>query len=470
VSSQELENSLRADIENYLNSRLSDVREEISNLRSQLKEQIDDTFSRLINRFEANGELDASVTSAVSNALRTAHIRGMEESGTAPALSRTGSDIALLKAAIEDIDGQASQSEILNALVNRSASFAPRVIFFVVKSENANGWRARGIEDSRDDIRDISIPLSANTLIGEAVRSRVTWSGQPGANADNHMLLSSIGPNPPMRMVAVPLVARGKSAAVLYADSGSQGPESVQLEALETLVKFAGTAVELLAVRRTGAGASAAPARPVEQPQYSAAPTPQATHEAYSDDYRDDTYDTYKEESYSSRSAIPTLAPVSAPQTVPEPEQVHYHEPEREEAAVTPEPSISPVGTQASSSQFVTRLGGAKQYGRGAENDLPVDVSEEERKLHNEARRFARLLVSEIKLYNEQKLREGQESSDIYDRLREDIDRSRQMYEKRVAPNVASKYDYFHHEVVRTLAGGDASKLGNGYPGASASA
>jgi hypothetical protein len=102
---------------------------------------------------------------------------------------------------------------------------------------------------------------------------------------------------------------------------------------------------------------------------------------------------------------------------------------------------------------------------------LPVDVaSDEERRLHNDARRFARLLVSEIKLYNEQKVSEGRAQGDLYGRLREYIDRSREMYDKRVKPEVAGRYDYFHHEIVNTLAEGDEAKLGGAYPGATVSA
>jgi hypothetical protein len=98
--------------------------------------------------------------------------------------------------------------------------------------------------------------------------------------------------------------------------------------------------------------------------------------------------------------------------------------------------------------------------------DLPIEVTEDERRLHNDARRFARLLVSEIKLYNEQKVKEGREAGDLYDRLREAIDRSREMYDKRVQPPVAAKFDYFHYELVNTLAEGDEFKLGTDYPGA----
>ena len=99
--------------------------------------------------------------------------------------------------------------------------------------------------------------------------------------------------------------------------------------------------------------------------------------------------------------------------------------------------------------------------------DLPIEVPEEERRIHNDARRFARLLVSEIKLYNEKKVIEGREGNDLYDRLREAIDRSREMYDKRVQPPVAAKFDYFHYEIVNSLADGHEERLGSGYPGAS---
>jgi hypothetical protein len=98
--------------------------------------------------------------------------------------------------------------------------------------------------------------------------------------------------------------------------------------------------------------------------------------------------------------------------------------------------------------------------------DLPIEVAEDERRLHNDARRFARLLVSEIKLYNEKKVQEGREASDLYERLREAIDRSREMYDKRVQPPVASKFDYFHFELINALADGDIARLGQSYPGA----
>jgi hypothetical protein len=93
-----------------------------------------------------------------------------------------------------------------------------------------------------------------------------------------------------------------------------------------------------------------------------------------------------------------------------------------------------------------------------ATSRMPVSSGDEA--LHDEARRLARLLVSEIKLYNEDQVEAGRRNRDIYERLREDIDRSRQMYEERVEPRLAKSTDYFYQELVRILAAGDAKALG----------
>ena len=75
------------------------------------------------------------------------------------------------------------------------------------------------------------------------------------------------------------------------------------------------------------------------------------------------------------------------------------------------------------------------------------------------ARRYARLLVSEIKLYHEPAVIDGRRDRDLATRLGGEIARARVMYEQRVPPTCASARDYFHDELVRTLADGDASLL-----------
>jgi hypothetical protein len=87
-------------------------------------------------------------------------------------------------------------------------------------------------------------------------------------------------------------------------------------------------------------------------------------------------------------------------------------------------------------------------------------IPEAERGKHVDARKIARLLVSEIKLYNEAKVAVGRKNKDLYERLKEDIERSRQTYLQRIDPDVAAKSNYFHEELVSTLAEGDAEVLG----------
>jgi hypothetical protein len=96
---------------------------------------------------------------------------------------------------------------------------------------------------------------------------------------------------------------------------------------------------------------------------------------------------------------------------------------------------------------------------------VEVPPSPEVEKMHSDAKRFARLLVSEIKLYNEQMVIEGRKHQDIYSRLKKDIDRSRELYQKRVAEIVSHKADYFHDELVRILGANDPTTLGVDYPG-----
>jgi hypothetical protein len=89
----------------------------------------------------------------------------------------------------------------------------------------------------------------------------------------------------------------------------------------------------------------------------------------------------------------------------------------------------------------------------------------EEREVHARARRFARLLVDEIKLYNQAKVAEGRAGKDLYDRLKDDIDKSRASYNRRYSSSPAGSADYFTRELVRILADDDVTLLGANFPG-----
>jgi hypothetical protein len=105
----------------------------------------------------------------------------------------------------------------------------------------------------------------------------------------------------------------------------------------------------------------------------------------------------------------------------------------------------------------------AAPTGHGAPPAGAAQPSEED-ELHKKARRFAKLLVEEIKLYNQPKVDEGKLHRDLYDRLKADIEKSRATYDKRYSDSPVASADYFTQELVRILADNDISIMGAAFP------
>jgi len=461
VVNGQLEDSLRHEIETYLEGRLSAIKQEIATLQSQMNESL----ANLLDR-QGEMQMDGSLATSIAEHLRAAHERGIDLAASESSRAKASSDMAIVKAAITEVNEQKSQADILKTLVNRAASFAPRVAFFVIKGDQASGWRGRGFEGSVGDnaVQGISVSVNSDTVVGSAVKSLQTWSGGTGSHTEEHLLLNRLGEDTPQRVVSIPLTVRGRAVAVLYADSAGLDSESINLEALETLTRVSGMAVELLSAIRpaTKRASEEAPATHAPEPPASYQPTsdygePQAPQPEFSGSETVET--SYVQPEAAEEPSAPAgggyeFSPVEEPSTAQE--GVAQESAWGIEMPTASEPAPPPPV-------------GRRRYGQDA--DLPVDVSnDEERRLHNDARRFARLLISEIKLYNEQKVSEGRTEHDLYDRLREYIDRSREMYDKRVKAEVAARYDYFHGELVNTLAEGDVAKLGSNYPGATVTA
>jgi len=508
--SEELDHSLQQAIETYLNDHLRSIDEQLARLQTEHS----DGVARLREQ-AANQSLDGTAVSAAIFAhLQTAR---SERLTAVPTPASTRPEAATLKRAVQDLEAQQSQADVLKALLRGAVDFADRVALFVIKNEQAIGWRMAKVDDpDLEMIGGVSLPLTAQTIVTRAARDRITTSGADAVDSDYAMLLDQLGGAPAV-VTAMPLIVRGKVVAVLYADSSSTDTNAMNVDALDLLTRVAAMAVNLVSIQQA-AGVSA-PAETTQAAEPSAAPVEE---QAYVPQVEPSELPTKAIETEPATQPVEwtmqpvvteSTAPVEEPEPEPEPVAAATTEPEPGESEHTPssltpdvvsaniwgsepeasaagestppasvqapeaeavtEPLVTPAPAAAQfpeySSQFSAPLGSTRRYGV-SEPELPVDVSEDERRLHNDARRFARLLVSEIKLYNEPKVQEGRSKSDLYDRLRDDIDRSRQMYNKRVAPPVAARHDYFHQELVNTLAEGDVTKLGMSYPGASLSA
>lgn len=484
---EELENSLRQAIETYLDERLRVIDEQLSRLQTDFKE----TFTEL-RKSSASESLDATPLSAAI----TAHLQAAREqklSGVStPASPKAVPQVAVIKRSVAEIEKQQTHAGVLRVLLTSAVQFADRVALFVVRNEQAMGWQVceAGDATNLESIRGVALPLDAETLLGRAVLTRSAWSSGPGSNAEDRRLIDQLG-GEPKHLAAVPLIVRGKTVAVLYADAASPDPDAINLDALELLSRVAAMAINLVSAPSTAPAKQESASSIVTAEAATPAPVPIQPAETETVSEPEPGYQPWVEPAAPEMFVQPVVEeaeaePVSE-EAVGEPITEEAAEPVAAEAATTPaieeaaearaeespaesietEPAVSPPATEAPAfaANYAAPLGAARRYGV-IEPDLPIEVGEEERRLHNDARRFARLLVSEIKLYNEQKVKEGRSQNNLYERLREDIDRSRQMYDKRVAPPVAARHDYFHQELVNTLAEGDTAKLGSGYPGA----
>ena len=495
------------------------------------------------------------------------------------------------KTAIEDIDSQRSQSDTLSALVRRVSQFAPRVVFFVIKSGDAVGWKASGFENGLNDetVKLLTVPSQKQTLLRDALTSFRLATSEPqatggGIGGDNSSETLGLYSSPvPERAIAIPLIVFNKAVAVLYADSGTQPEGSINTAAAESLTRIAGRTVELLLSRR-----GAEPARPsITQSQltpptaetsYPAAirtegratgaairqsavqPTVQVESARVESGPSRETASEIQEEAagYVATEAAPHVEQIdetpaeitngkrNTEELPPLPDKSpQFDESLRQAEAQLPEPAYieTEPGAQVTEPRRITKevsetvadtLGGAPQFepptpfqppspsayaqqpaiGEKAASAptvpmsefgapsieerpptsgipafapppappvftppidaprpaqpvtaVPTPGSETEQRAHNDARRFARLLVSEIKLYNAAKVNDGRRNYDLYDRLKDEIDRSRKVYDKRVSPAVAARFDYFYDELVQTLAEGDPAKLGKNCPG-----
>jgi hypothetical protein len=105
-------------------------------------------------------------------------------------------------------------------------------------------------------------------------------------------------------------------------------------------------------------------------------------------------------------------------------------------------------------------ISGADGATPSAWDTLPPD----EQRMHLRAQRFARVQVAEMRLYETEAVQSGRARRDLYGALRDRIDRGRESFRKSFFP-CPSMVDYFHLELLRTLAHDDAEVLGKDYPG-----
>jgi hypothetical protein len=323
-----------------------------------------------------------------------------------------GSGAADLLHAVSAIHAGTTQKEILRALLESTADYSGRAALFVVKSGSATGWQGRGFdnnEDVKDFALDVNRPAPARVLQARAAVSA-------GAAEMDTRFISQFGAPAEDQVLLMPLHLKDKVAALVYADAGTRAGGKMDAAALELLVSATSAWLEVASLRKQALKEGAT--EPGAGEKFEAPPV--QTVSSFSDPFA-----------------------AHAPMHVA-PAHVTVEEPAMAEA--TAEVVSVPSSTAAAAAAPAT--------------DAFAHMSAEDADVHRKAQRFARLLMDEIKLYNQAKVAEGRKHKDLYDRLKEDIDKSRSTYQKRYGNTVAASADYLSTELIRSLAGDDVSLLG----------
>jgi hypothetical protein len=331
----------------------------------------------------------------------------------APVAASASGDSApsdLLKA-ISAIHAGSSQKEILRGLLDSTVRYTARAALFVVKAGAATGWEGRGFSHN-DAIKNFALDVSSG-VPSRALQSRMTFSGT--AAEMDPQFVAQLGAPSEDRIIVLPLLLKDKVAALIYADGGNSGklPDDA---ALEVLVTSTSAWLEVASLRKQTQKESGADGGAERS---DASPVPTQTVSSFSDPFA---------------GHAPMHAAKAAPAATEAPE-------------AAPEPEPVPVTASAAAAPATAK-------------DNFSHLSPEDADVHRKAQRFARLLVDEIKLYNQAKVAEGRKNKDLYNRLKEDIDKSRSTYTKRYGNTAAASGDYFNSELVRSLAEDDSSLMG----------
>jgi hypothetical protein len=363
-----------------------------------------------------------------------------------------------LARAVAEIQVGSSQREILRALLDTSARYASRVALFVVKGSHATGWQGRGFANS-DAVKDFALDESAPAVVRAIGKASVraigdqTLASAPVADFDSRFF-QEVGTPTSGEGRILPLTLKDKVAALVYADSGTEAAGLLDLGALELLVLSTSAWLEVNSLRKQAQkepaqADSRSPDTPVsDTPPHHTPPhnSPVQHAPAHRAPAFNDPFASHAP-SYAAAAAAAagevSMAVASVAVEPPIPVSTTVVEPV-EEQSVTAEAESAVVEMDPAP----------------AEPPPAPSISPQDQEVHHKAQRFARLLVDEIKLYNQAKVAEGRKNKDLYDRLHETIEKSRATYQKRYGNTVAASANYFQHEIIRSLAEDDLSIMG----------
>jgi hypothetical protein len=432
-SAQDCAERLREQAYRTLLPQIRDLEQELQSVNSSLSSR----FEQIQRKLESLRNIELPTTDLILHEILDEVIQQKDLEADAPVIFMRG------------LRRKETQEEILSFLLDSAQKYFPCIALFAVRGDRFIGWSSRGFPETlARSIISCSIIGSEYPQLQDALESEdpVPASGFPEDSPLQFMIESRPAP-----WSLISLKAMQRPVALLLAGGMEGAPNKPNvLTLMAGLVSMRLESIALKILHELTAAKPEVVASP-EIEEAVAVPEP-----------------VLQTESFPQFAAAEPM-PIQAPEPEPAPviESVPEISPAQESVIHDVEAPVE-AAEEAFSAPVIDQV----------EIPQPVPIMEppkiepqevrplpEEEKLHADAKRFARLLVSEIKLYNEKHVAEGRGNRDLYLRLKRDIDRSREMYEKRISPIVSRKIDYFHDEIIRILGDNDPSTLGSDYPG-----
>ena len=91
--------------------------------------------------------------------------------------------------------------------------------------------------------------------------------------------------------------------------------------------------------------------------------------------------------------------------------------------------------------------------------DFSRPFSQSDTHMHREAKKLAKIIVSDISLYNKDKIEKGLTEDTFFELLRNEIEKGRTFYNSRVSPDVLTKTNYFDEALEDFIHGRVADSL-----------
>lgn len=73
---------------------------------------------------------------------------------------------------------------------------------------------------------------------------------------------------------------------------------------------------------------------------------------------------------------------------------------------------------------------------------------------HEEAKRLARVIISDILAYNGEKVEKGIKEDNLFEQLKNELHEGEMYYRSRVEPEICSNFPYFNFAIVDILVNG----------------